>query len=380
MTKRMRELQTQMETLKKELDTYLAEGETRDLAKAEDAMTKFEAAQKEFELEEKADKIGKAHAPEATADLAEKVDGFKVLAKAIAGKRLTDVEKTALISGTDAAQGENYLVPADVRAEINELRKQYVSAKNLVTVIRTDSLTGSVNYENGTPAGLTNFDDGDAITEETAIAFAVETFAVKHYGKLVPVSRILLGAEKAQLMDYLNRWFVKNAVLTENAQIFAALKAGYASGTPKSIAGWKALKSSINKDLDPSAKLDGVIITNQSGWDCLDSEVDRDGRPILQPNPANATEKLYQGLPVHVFPDAQLANMGTTQSPTFPMIYGSTKAGCTFVEHEALEFSVAEQYLFNYNQNCLRVIESFDVMSTDTGAYVYAAFTATPTT
>ena len=62
----------------------------------------------------------------------------------------------------------------------------------------------------------------------------------------------------------------------------------------------------------------------------------------------------------------------------FPVIYGSVKAGCTFVEHNNLQFTLSEHYLFNKNQNCLRVIEGFDVMSTDTGAYIYGSFTATP--
>ena len=174
-------------------------------------------------------------------------------------------------------------------------------------------------------------------------------------------------------MNYLNRWFVKNAVLSENAAIFAALKAGYADGTPKAVAGWKALKKSINVDLDPSCLVDGVIVTNQSGFAALDAEEDKDGKPVLQENPANRTQKLFQGLTIHVFPDAQLPNIDGTH---FPMIYGSLKAGCTFVEHQSLEFTLDGSYLFNKNQNCLRVIEGFDVMSTDTSAYVYGSFSA----
>jgi HK97 family phage major capsid protein len=117
-----------------------------------------------------------------------------------------------------------------------------------------------------------------------------------------------------------------------------------------------------------------VIITNQSGFAALDEEEDNDGRPVLQANPARPTEKLFQGLPVHVFPDAQLPNIDATH---FPMIYGDTKAGLTFVEHKALEFALSEHANFNKNQNTLRVIEGFDTMSTDTSAYIYGSFSAT---
>lgn len=370
MNKKMRELQAAILKLHEEAKGYL-EGETKDLDKAQEAMDKADELQKEFDIEAKLFEAEKGKAPDPI-DLPTKADGFKAMAKLLNRKPLTDAEK-ALISGTSATAGENNLVPEDVKAEINELRKTYISAKTLVTVVPTDALAGSVNYEKGTPAGLTAFDDGDAIAEDTAVAFEAKKFAIKFFGKIIPVSRILAGAEKAGLMNYLDRWFVKNAILTENAAIFETLLKGYNSGTPKTIAGWKAFKKSINKDLDPSCLVDGVIITNQSGFTTLDEEEDNDGKPVLQPNPMNPTQKMFQGLPIHVFTDAQLPNLDGTK---IPMIYGSVKAGCTFVEHMALEFATSEHANFNKNQNTLRVIEGFDVMSTDTSAYIFGTFSS----
>lgn len=379
MTKRMREIQVEVKTLQAQAQGYMTEGDGKDLTKAAECLDKIEALQKEFELEERLEKAAKAGVPDdaqgVTGTSEKKANGFQLIAKLMHRKPLTDVEKTALVSGTNSENGETYLVPEDVRAEINELRKTYVSARDLVTVETTDALAGSVTYEAGTPAGLSDFDDGDAIEEETGVNFALKKFTIAWKGKLIPVSRILLGAAKASLMNYLNRWFVRNAVISENAKIFATLKAGYNSGTPKAIAGWKALKKSITVDLDPSCLIDGVIATNQSGFACLDAEEDADGRPVLQPNPAHPTEKLFQGLRVKVYPDAQLPNIDGTH---FPIIYGATKAGATFVEHQDLEFTLSEHYLFNKNQTCLRVVEGFDVMSTDTEAYIYGSFSATP--
>jgi HK97 family phage major capsid protein len=370
MNKKMREIKAEIAKLTDEAKGYMAEGEGRDLTKAEETLDKIDTLQKEYDLEARMAEKAKAQVPAEEVKTEAKANGFKAIAKMLTRKALTDEEK-ALVAGGDA--GENYLVPEDVKAEINELRKSYISAKGLVTVETTDALAGSVNYEEGLPTGLTEFADGDAIAEETAPSFVAKKFAIAFFGKMIPISRILLGAEKAGLMSYLNRFFVKNAVLSENAKIFATLKAGYNGGTPKDLSGWKALKKSINKDLDPACLYDGVIVTNQSGFAALDEEEDKDGRPVLQPNPANATEKLFQGLPVKVFPDAQLPNIDGTH---FPVIYGSTKAGATFVEHKSLEFALSEHYLFGKNQNCLRVIEGFDVMSTDTGAYIYGSFTA----
>ncbi len=371
MNKRMRELQNLIMQKSKEARSFM-DGENKDLEKAEALFDEIDALQKEFDLEARMEKAAKAGVPETPAPQEKKVSGFKALTKILNRKALDDEEK-ALITGANAADGENLLVPEDVKAEINELRKTYISAKSLVTVETTDALAGSVNYEDGAPAGLVEFADGADIGTETNPKFKAIKFAIKHFGKLIPVSRILIGAEKAGLMGYINRWFIKNAIISENAKIFATLKAGYNKGTPKAVAGWKALKKSITVDLDPSCLIDGVIVTNQSGFACLDEEEDNDGRPVLQPNPANPTEKLFQGLPVKVFPDAQLANIDATH---FPVIYGATKAGATFVEYSALEFNVSEHFLFGKNQNCIRVIEGFDVMSTDTTAYIYGSFSA----
>lgn len=375
MTKKMRELQTKI-AQKAEEAKALLEGETKDLEKAEAVLDEIDALQKEFDIEERLEKANKAGVPTEPQPQTGKASGFKAMAKILAKKFLNDEEK-ALITGEGAESGENLLIPEDVKAEINELRKTYKSAKHIVTVETTDALAGSVNYEDGAPAGLVEFEDGAAISEDGDPEFVAKKFAIKHFGKLIPISRILAGAEKAGLMGYINRWFLKNAIISENAKIFETLKTGYNGGTPKAIAGWKAFKKSITVDLDPSCLIDGVIVTNQSGFACLDEEEDKDGRPVLQPNPANPTEKLFQGLRIEVFPDAQLANIDATH---FPMIYGSTKAGATFVEHKALEFNVSEHYLFGKNQNCLRVIEGFDVMSTDTSAYIYGSFSATPST
>lgn len=373
MTKEMRELQARIISKTAEAQN-LMNGENKDVEKAGAILDEIDKLQKELDTMARLEAAKKAKASGLPAhDEPEKADGFKTIVKMLKGQNLTDAEK-ALITGDNAEDGENYLIPEDVKTAINELRKTYVSAKELVTVETTDSLSGSVVYEKGAPAGLTNFDDGDAIAEEENPEFDVIKFTIEHYGKIIPISRILAGAEKAGLMGYLDRWFVKNAIISENADIFGTLKAGYNKGTPKAVAGWKALKKSINVDLDPSCLIGGVIATNQSGFAALDEEEDNDGRPVLQPNPARPTEKLFQGLPIKVYPDAQLPNIDATH---FPIFYGNTKAGATFKEFAALEFAFSEHANFNKNQNTLRVIEGFDTISTDTGAYIYGSFTAT---
>ena len=367
----MRELQVEILKLASMAQAFM-QGETKDVTKANSLLDEADELQKEFDTLERLEKSKKANVPEfPIIEKKEKADGFQVLNKLFSRKALSDIEKSALITGTSAENGENYLLPEDVKLEINELRKTYMSAKDIVTVVPTFALTGSENYEAGMPSGLTSFSDGEEVPEEKAPKFIQKTFTIGWHGKLIPISRILVGAEKAGLMSYLNNWFVKNAIITENAAIFDKLKTGY--GTAKELSDWVALKHSINTDLDPSCKLNGLIVTNQTGFDFLDLELDNIGRPILQPNPLDATELRFQSLPIIVFPDSQLANIDDTHAPIF---YGDVKAGCKFIDYQNLEFAYSEHYGFGKNTNYMRVLEGFDVMSTDVSAYIYGSLAA----
>lgn len=370
MSKKMRDILAQIEAKKAIIKGYLAE-ETKDIEKASSLMDEIEVLEKEYNIEKKLYedemKDVEENAEEKVEEKSVKASGFKAIAKMLLKRNLDDNEKALIVGG---ANGENNLLPEDVKLEINELRKQYVSAKNLVTVETTDALTGAVNYEVGNVNGLVDMTEGSEIDNADAPKFERKQFNIKFMGKLIPISRILLGTEKANLLGYINRWFVKNAVVSENNAIFETLKEGK---EVKAIVGWDALRTSINVDLDPACLVDGVVVTNQTGFATLDAEKDQTGRGILTVNPANATQKMFNGLPIHVFSDAQLPNVGGKA----PIFYGSLKAGATFVEHTALEFATSEHFFFGKNQNALRVVEGFDVMGTDTDAYVYGTFEGT---
>ena len=141
MNKKMRELQDKIQSKVKEAESFM-EGDTKDLAKAEALMAEVKELQREFDIEAEMEKAKKAGIPAdaqgKTAGEAEKADGFEAMAKKLNHQSMTDAEK-AMISGDNAANGENYLVPEDVRLEIKELRKTYVSARSIVTVETTDA-------------------------------------------------------------------------------------------------------------------------------------------------------------------------------------------------------------------------------------------------
>ena len=381
MTKKMRELQDLIVKHNAAAAEYM-EGETPDTEKAAAELDEADRLQKEFDILERIEKNKKAGVP--AEPVKAEVNGFGVMVKLLRGQRLTDEELRAiemdeksaqqLVTGTNAANGENYLCPTDVDLAIHELRKTYVQARDYITVEKTTALTGSINFGAEPTNGLVAFDDGDTLDNNYAPTFTKKTFTIGWYGAYIPVSQILEDAQAANLISFLNRWFVKSAVITENTKIFTVLKAGYNSGTPKAISGIAGLKSSINKDLDPSCQVNGVIITNQDGYDCLDSEVDGNGRPVLQPDVTNPSVKRLKGMPVIAFPNALLANIS---SGHFPVIYGDLKAGAIMKLYKNLLIATSAHAAFTKAQTIFRVMEGFDVIAADTSAYIYGSMTAT---
>lgn len=301
------------------------------------------------------------------------LSGMDVMLKHLRGENLDQNEsgmiRKALITGDNAVSGENYLIPEDVDNQIRELRRSYISAKPYVTVTTTDTLSGSVVYEEGLSAELHDFDDGDDVPGGDNPTFKKKPFTIKFKGRLIPISRVLLKVA-ASFMSYIKKYFVRGAVLTENKSIFNCLAAGH-ENTPTPISGLDALKEFINTVLDPEFVKDGVILTNQSGFNAMDQEKDNFGHSILQPDPSDPTKKVFQGLPIVVFSDKQLAPIDATH---FPMFVGDTQAGCEFKEYEGLLFAVSDHYFFGKNQTCLRLIEGYDVVSGDTDAYGYISY------
>lgn len=361
----MRELLAAIEAKRKEARSFQ---DANDTEKASASITEMEELQKQYEVEEKLFRAEQEEVDEkdfTTASQKEKRDGFETIVKILHNKPLDETEKALVTGGTS---GENNLMPEDVDLTIRELRKSYNSAKDLVTVITTDTMSGGFNFEKGTPSGLTNLTDGDDIDTTGGPEFERKSFAIKLYSKLIPVSKVLGKAEKAGLLTYINKWFVKNAIITENQKIFAALKDGI---TPITYLTFDQLKTAAQTGLDTSVWYDGVIATNQSGYNHLSLLKSEDGKYLMQPLITEPTKKGIDIngtiVPVKVYDNKFLPNVGGKA----PIFFGSTKAGCYMVELGSTEFNSDDSYLFGKNQKALMILEGFDVIGADKDAYNY---------
>ena len=371
----LRELRQKFAALVADAKKLSNEGKLEEAkAKTEEAKAINEQIKQAEEIERMEEELqGDAGTPvtEPTAD--NKADVNKAFLKALMGKRLTPAEN-ALIERADSETDEpngSILVPQDENTRINEYKRQYKSLRTHVREYRTTVISGSFVYENNsTMSLLQDIDEMEEIPQEEGPKFKTKGYSIKNKGAILPVSNYLLADEQSGLMSYVGRWFARKAVKTENADILAVM---LADKTAKALADWKALKRSLNKDLDPALVPGSVIVTNQDGFDELDNAVDENGRPILQPDPKNPTQKMFKGLTIDVYSNNDLPS----KDGKAPIFYGNLEEAITFVVRERYEVAKSKEAGFTKNATLIRILERYDVIKTDNEAYIYGELAIT---
>ncbi len=383
MSKRMREILTAIETLQNEAKAF------RDEKKFEEAQKKLsEIAElkKEYEVEKGLFEADQARVPDETGTEKKTADSLRAVIKAISGMPLDDTEKSLLLptsSNTNGAKGEGYILPQDIRTQIVKKIRDYKSFRDVLGYLPAGALTGSFPVEGfETLTGLADFADGTDGTDVTDIEFKNVSFSLKEKAAFIKLSNTLLSLTDNALIAYVAEVFAKKAVITENAMAIATLKNGK---TAKALADWKALKSSLNKDLDPAVLYGTVIVTNQTGYDYLDKQLDTTGRPILTQDVAAPGVHRFAGYDVIVFSDSLLpSTAATTSKPEkTPFFYGNLREAVCFVDLNGLiSFATSTEAGFMSNTTVARLIEFIDVIQKDSSdkIYIYGEVETAPKT
>ena len=242
----------------------------------------------------------------------------------------------ALTEGGGTTPGEDggFLVPIDIDNSIKELKRELNPLAPLFSEESVTAPTGWRVIDTAPTTGMTAVNEMGTIPTDDQPVFGKVSYSLTKYGLRIPVSNELMNDEAANLMGYLSRWFAKKLVLTENGLLLTALKTLTASAlTSGTITPDSAIKTILNKVLDPAISASAVILTNQSGFDALDQLTDEMGRGLLQPDPTNATLYRMFGRRVVAVSDAQLPN--TSSKPEF--FIGDFKEFATMFRKEGFE-------------------------------------------
>lgn len=294
--------------------------------------------------------------------------------KKIGGKPLTEAEDALLLPTTtyvNGANGEGYILPQDIQTKINEKIRAFNSFRDVCGYMQTTALKGSFPIENlDSLTGLVDFDDGTDGTLSNDISFSQVSFALREKAAFVKLSNTLLALTDNNLIAYIVRVFAKKAVITENTMAKAAIEY---NKTVKTFANWNDFKKSLNVDLDPAALNNTVIVTNQDGFNYFDEQTDDIGRPLLQPAPTQPTSKILFGYPVKVFSNTQLPSTAATAAADgfAPLYYGDIEDGVKFIDLGTTAFAASSEAGFLSHTTIARLIEFIDVVQCDASDACY---------
>ena len=269
---------------------------------------------------------------------------------------------------SDTDENGGYIVPKDVKTEINEYKRtQLFDLSQLVTVVTTKFTKGSRVFEKlEDQTAFANIDEWDKIEDIPAPKFEKKEYAMKSFAGILPVPRQLLQDTDASLMAFLARFIAKKSLFTRNSQILAILN-GLTKRT-KDIVYTDDLKAILNKELDGVFTAGAKIVTNQDGFNWLDTCKDENGNYLMQRDVTSSTGFSLFGHEVVVVPNSTLKSTGTKA----PVFVGDLKEAVMLFdrgEYEVLSTEVGGD-AFRRNSHDIRIIDRFDVQKWDTDAVI----------
>ncbi|MCC2532710.1 phage major capsid protein [Bacillus velezensis] len=300
----------------------------------------------------------------------------KAFLKGLRGKRLTDEERDLLdspefraMSGINDEDG-GILIPEDIGRQIHEFKRQFEPLEQYVTVEPVTTRSGTRLLEkNADMVPFSPVEELGNLPEIDQPRFTKVSYSIIDYGGIMTLSNSMLNDSDQAIMSYVAKWFAKKSVVTRNNLILAAI----ASLKKVDIDGLDGIKKALNVTLDPMVAPGSIVLTNQDGYDWLDTLKDGTGRYLLQPDPTNPTKKLLDGRPVVPFTNRVLK----TQKGKAPLIIGNLKEAIVLFDREQQSIASTDTGAgaFETNSTKVRGIEREDVRKWDEDAVVFGQIT-----
>ena len=309
MNKRMRELLGQIQA-KSELAKGYLDGENKDVDKANEIMDQVDALQKEFETEKRIYEAQKSNGIEEAAPIVETEknteDDVTKFAKAVR----TFIKK-GLVEGVDEDGG--YTVPEDVSTKVEHYKDVDYSLEADIDVVPVSTNKGSRTFQKkGDVDTFVDVDENGAITNEIeAPKFERLPYVIQDRAGFMPVSNDLVEDSDANIMNIMSEWLAKADVATTNAKVLGLV----ATKGQTDLVDINGIKKALNVTLGQAYKGGAKIYTNDDGLNYLDTLEDKNGRPLLNPDPTDSAKMTLRCgttvLPIKVLPNKMFASDGT---------------------------------------------------------------------
>ncbi len=275
--------------------------------------------------------------------------------------------------GTDEDGG--LTVPQDIRTSVRELRRGEDALETLVNVEHVTTLSGSrVIEKHADQTPFDNVDEAAEFPEVSTPQFEKIDYKVKKKGGILKVTQELLDDSTENIIAYLKRWLAKKSKATRNFMVVAKVRE-ITAGEEIAVEGLDDLKKIFNITLDPAIALTSGVVTNQDGYNWLDSLKDKDGRYILQPDPVKPTNMLLFGkYHVKKIGNKTLPSVEAEGGYKVPLICGDLKEAVTIFDRETLSIDISNVAgdFWKTDQTGFKARERLDIKEVDTEAVVMA--------
>ena len=272
-------------------------------------------------------------------------------------------------SGSDAG----LTIPQDIRTAINTLVRQYDSLQEYVNVENVTTLTGSRVYEKWTDiTGLANIDDeAGKIADIDDPKLSLIKYTIKRYAGISTVTNSLLADSAENILAWLSGWIAKKVVVTRNKAILGVVDK---LPTKPTLTKWDDIID-LEAKVDPAIKQTSFFLTNTSGFTALKKVKNALGDYLMERDVKSPTGYSINGFAVQEISDRWLPN---ASSGVMPLYFGDLKQAVTLFDRQQMSLLSTNigGGAFETDTTKVRVIDRFDVVATDTEAFVPASFKA----
>ncbi|ASD50966.1 major head protein [Streptococcus phage D4276] len=272
-------------------------------------------------------------------------------------------------SGSDAG----LTIPQDIRTAINTLVRQYDSLQEYVNIENVTTLTGSRVYEKWTDiTGLANIDDeAGKIADIDDPKLSLIKYTIKRYAGISTVTNSLLADSAENILAWLSGWIAKKVVVTRNKAILGVVDK---LPTKPTLTKWDDIID-LEAKVDPAIKQTSFFLTNTSGFTALKKVKNALGDYLMERDVKSPTGYSIDGFAVKEISDRWLPN---ASSGVMPLYFGDLKQAVTLFDRQQMSLLSTNigGGAFETDTTKVRVIDRFDVVATDTEAFVPASFKA----
>ena len=260
------------------------------------------------------------------------------------------LQREAAVQGVGLTQG-SVLIPESILAPLHETH-QFNRLENFTHNVNVTTTTGKQPYFQENTGVLQTKEEFDHAKDVSLSNLKFINWDLKTYaGKLALSREVLMDSEKGSSENWLSEAQAQMKDLQDNTNdslIAAQLLNG--ATTKNATDAVSDMKTILNVNLQPKDSEASQIILTASAYNALDQLKDGFGRPLLQPDPTQASSNLLFGKPVIKVADTLLGKAGDAIAVIAPL----SKV----------------IYNFQMGQVAGQFIDNFDIFDTTLGVFL----------